>query len=146
MTTVRVAILDDYQNVALECADWDRLDAQVEVFNEHISGVDELVRKLSGFEVIVAMRERARFSAEVLRQGDHLATRRDHGSVEARPVACITRHGRRPVQRKAPPPRGNIESSPATQARDRAPACGISTRPASRTTPLFAKPARDAGP
>ena len=74
MTTVRVAILDDYQNVALECADWDRLDAQVEVFNEHISGVDELVRKLSGFEVIVAMRERTRFSAEVLRRLRHHKT------------------------------------------------------------------------
>ncbi|MFI9274154.1 D-2-hydroxyacid dehydrogenase family protein [Kitasatospora sp. NPDC052896] len=66
MTAVKVAILDDYQGVALECADWGRLDAEVEVFTEHIADADELVRRLAGFEVVVAMRERTWFTAEVL--------------------------------------------------------------------------------
>ncbi|MFE4337516.1 hypothetical protein ACFRQM_52130, partial [Streptomyces sp. NPDC056831] len=68
MTAVKVAIFDDYQGVALECADWGRLDAEVVVFTDHILDVDELVRMLAGFEVVVAMRERTWFTAEVLRR------------------------------------------------------------------------------
>ncbi|GAA2272449.1 D-2-hydroxyacid dehydrogenase family protein [Kitasatospora cystarginea] len=68
MTAVKVAILDDYQGVALECADWGQLDAEIEVFTDHIPDTDELVRRLAGFEVAVAMRERTWFTAEVLRR------------------------------------------------------------------------------
>lgn len=63
---MRIAVLDDYQNVALECADWNGLDARIEVFTEHIADPDELVRRLAGFDVVVAMRERTRFPADVL--------------------------------------------------------------------------------
>ncbi|MFC7344421.1 D-2-hydroxyacid dehydrogenase family protein [Saccharopolyspora griseoalba] len=63
---MRVAVLDDYQQVARECADWDSLPAEVEVFTEHIADADELVRRLEPFEVIAAMRERTAFPREVL--------------------------------------------------------------------------------
>ena len=33
---MKIAILDDYQNVALGFADWDSLGAEIEVFTEHI--------------------------------------------------------------------------------------------------------------
>lgn len=63
---MRIAILDDYQNVALTLADWDSLDAEVRVFTEHIADQDELVRALAGFDVVVAMRERTPFPAALL--------------------------------------------------------------------------------
>lgn len=63
---MKIAILDDYQNVALEFADWKSLDADIEVFTSHIADPDELVARLAGAEVVVAMRERTRFPAELL--------------------------------------------------------------------------------
>ena len=45
---MKIAILDDYQNVALEMADWTDLKrrAEITVFNDHISDFDALVRRL----------------------------------------------------------------------------------------------------
>ncbi|OQO94911.1 hydroxyacid dehydrogenase [Saccharomonospora piscinae] len=63
---MRIAILDDYQNVALELADWASLNADIQVFTEHIADHDELVRRLAGFDVVVAMRERTPFPASLL--------------------------------------------------------------------------------
>ena len=63
---MKIAILDDYQNVALSLADWDSLGAEIEVFTSYIGDPDELVKRLAGFEVVVAMRERTRFPAELL--------------------------------------------------------------------------------
>ena len=66
----RVAILNDYQNVALTAADWSGLGERVdiEVFNEHIAEAEDLVAALANFEIIVAMRERTTFPREVLEQ------------------------------------------------------------------------------
>ncbi|MFD9889032.1 D-2-hydroxyacid dehydrogenase family protein [Amycolatopsis sp. NPDC059027] len=63
---MKIAILDDYQNVALNYGDWDSLNADIHVFTEPFAGADEVVERLAGFEVVVAMRERTRFPAEVL--------------------------------------------------------------------------------
>ncbi|UJW28947.1 D-2-hydroxyacid dehydrogenase family protein [Saccharothrix sp. AJ9571] len=63
---MKIAILDDYQNVALSFADWDSLGAEIEVFTEYIGDHEELVRRLAGFEVVVAMRERTRFDEALL--------------------------------------------------------------------------------
>ncbi|RKT86331.1 Lactate dehydrogenase [Saccharopolyspora antimicrobica] len=63
---IRVAVLDDYQGVARDYADWDSLPAQVEFFHEHIADQAELVRRLEPFEVVAAMRERTAFPREVL--------------------------------------------------------------------------------
>jgi phosphoglycerate dehydrogenase-like enzyme len=65
---MKIAVLDDYQQVALKSADWTSVGAhaQVDSFPQHISDRDELVRKLQPYEVIVAMRERTRFPAEVI--------------------------------------------------------------------------------
>lgn len=68
--TVKVAVLDDYQNVALASADWSPLEgrASVSIFNDYIGDTEELVRTLLPFDVIVAMRERTPFPASLLRQ------------------------------------------------------------------------------
>nr|WP_323747687.1 D-2-hydroxyacid dehydrogenase family protein [Catenulispora rubra] len=70
-TRMKIAILDDYQGVALSLADWASLDADTTVFGEPFADADQAVRALAGYDVIVAMRERTRFPAEVLeRLGD----------------------------------------------------------------------------
>ena len=57
---MRIAVLDDYQNVALQMADWSAVTdrADVTVFNDHIADPDELVARLEPFDVVFVMRER----------------------------------------------------------------------------------------
>jgi phosphoglycerate dehydrogenase-like enzyme len=59
-TPIKIAILDDYQKVALKMADWSALrrQASIEVFSDTISNPDELVASLLPFDVICVMRER----------------------------------------------------------------------------------------
>jgi phosphoglycerate dehydrogenase-like enzyme len=64
--TMRVAILDDYQHVAAGLADWDGLDADVEFFHDTVNDHAALVARLAPFDVIVAMRERTPFPAELV--------------------------------------------------------------------------------
>ncbi|MGW2638878.1 D-2-hydroxyacid dehydrogenase family protein [Streptomyces sp. NPDC001348] len=68
--TIKCAVLDDYQGVALSLADWSALADEVEVrtLREHITDRDELVAELADCEVIVAMRERTPFGADLLRR------------------------------------------------------------------------------
>ena len=65
---VRVAILDDYQHVALQMSDWSVLPADVEVrvFSDHLADQDALVERLKDFEVVMAMRERTPFPRSLL--------------------------------------------------------------------------------
>ena len=64
----RLAILDDYQGVALALGPWDRLPAglKVEVFREHLGGPDAVVSRLAPFDAILAMRERTPFPRAVV--------------------------------------------------------------------------------
>ena len=65
---VQVAVLDDYQEIARDYADWDSLapEAEVTIFHGHIAGDASLAEHLAGFEVVVAMRERTPFTAKRL--------------------------------------------------------------------------------
>jgi phosphoglycerate dehydrogenase-like enzyme len=63
---MKIAILDDYQNVATGLADWGSLAGEVRVFTKPFADADDAVRSLAGFDVLVAMRERTGFAAEVL--------------------------------------------------------------------------------
>jgi phosphoglycerate dehydrogenase-like enzyme len=67
---MRVAILDDYQRVALASADWSavRSLADIDVFTEHIERTEALVRVLEPYDVVVAMRERTFFDGSRLGQ------------------------------------------------------------------------------
>ena len=64
---IQCAILDDYQNVALQYADWTALRGrvQVRVFNEHFETMEALEEATGDCEIIVAMRERTHFDADV---------------------------------------------------------------------------------
>ena len=57
---MKVAILDDYQNVALATADWSSVAdrAEITVFNDHVADPDAVVERLLPFDVICVMRER----------------------------------------------------------------------------------------
>jgi phosphoglycerate dehydrogenase-like enzyme len=65
---VRVAVLDDYQHVALQMTDWSVLpaDVEVQVFSDHLTDQDTLVERLKNFEIIMAMRERTPFPRSLL--------------------------------------------------------------------------------
>jgi phosphoglycerate dehydrogenase-like enzyme len=64
----RIAVLDDYQSVAADYCDWSQLPEPAEVveFSDHVGDPDALVDRLRSFDVVIAMRERTRFSREVL--------------------------------------------------------------------------------
>jgi D-3-phosphoglycerate dehydrogenase len=68
---MRIAVLDDYFDKALELADWSPLKgrADVKVFTEHLGANEDTAAKaLADFEVIVGMRERQRFPASLLKR------------------------------------------------------------------------------
>jgi phosphoglycerate dehydrogenase-like enzyme len=60
---MRIVVLDDYQEVAADFADWSVLDADVEFVPRPIVDDDDLIETLTGAEVVVAMRERTAFTA-----------------------------------------------------------------------------------
>lgn len=61
---MKLAILDDYQRVALSCADWQRLrrrGVEPSAFHEAFASLEEAADKLAPFEIVVLMRERTAF-------------------------------------------------------------------------------------
>ncbi len=65
---MRIAVLDDYQRVARDLADWDTLaGCEIEFLHEPMLTQAEVISRLADFDGVVAMRERTRFPAEVLR-------------------------------------------------------------------------------
>ena len=65
---MRVAVLDDYQRVALTSADWSAVTgiAEVDVFDDHEPDRERLVARLTPYDVVVLMRERTPFPREVI--------------------------------------------------------------------------------
>lgn len=65
---LRVALLDDYQGVALASADWSSLpaDASVEAFRDHLTDEAALTERLQPFDVVMALRERTPFPRSLL--------------------------------------------------------------------------------
>jgi phosphoglycerate dehydrogenase-like enzyme len=64
----KIAILDDYQSVALDMADWSPLEgrAEITVFHDHVMEVDRLVDRLKPFDVLSVMRERTPLSRTII--------------------------------------------------------------------------------
>jgi D-3-phosphoglycerate dehydrogenase len=62
--TIKLALLDDYQNVALKLGDWDRLrrrGVEIAVFHEPFRSIEEAAQKLAPFDVLQLLRERTAF-------------------------------------------------------------------------------------
>ena len=89
----QVVVLDDYQHVAADSADWSAVDGSVRFVHEHLVG-DELVDVLSEATVVVAMRERTAFDADLLERLERLTLLVTTGGANASiDVAAAARHG-----------------------------------------------------
>lgn len=64
----KVALLDDYQQVALQYADWDSLspECSVTVFSDHLTDEEAIVDRLLDFDIVMALRERTPFRRALL--------------------------------------------------------------------------------
>ncbi|GAP52172.1 D-2-hydroxyacid dehydrogenase family protein [Streptomyces azureus] len=64
---LRCAVLDDYQRVATEIADWSAVADDVEVvsFDRHLADEDALAAALADFDIVVTLRERVSFPGSV---------------------------------------------------------------------------------
>src|SRR5258708_5138027 len=64
----RIAVLDDYQHVALSLADWSMLHARatVTVFNDHLADSDAVVERLQPFDIVCVMRERTPMTRSII--------------------------------------------------------------------------------
>jgi len=67
-TRAKVAILDDYQGIALHMADWSAVQkrAELTVFRDHLFDTDALVARLQPFDAICVMRERTPLTRTLL--------------------------------------------------------------------------------
>jgi phosphoglycerate dehydrogenase-like enzyme len=82
---MKIAILDDYQNVALKMADWSAPSgrAEITVFNDHVADPSALVERLLPFDVVCVMRERTPLPREVLQHLPRLKLIASTGSRNA---------------------------------------------------------------
>ncbi|MFJ9506917.1 D-2-hydroxyacid dehydrogenase family protein [Streptomyces anulatus] len=64
---LRCAVIDDFQSVATTVVDWSPVTAEVEVvsFTEHLATEDEAAAALAGFDIVVTLRERVPFPADL---------------------------------------------------------------------------------
>ena len=85
MKKYKIAVLDDYQNVALENADWSVLDdrADITVFQDHLADPDAVIERLLPFDVVCVMRERTPLPRNVLERLPNLKLIASTGSGNA---------------------------------------------------------------
>jgi phosphoglycerate dehydrogenase-like enzyme len=64
----RIAVLDDYQRVALSLADWSALDerATVTVFDDYLADPDAVIKRLQPFDIVCVMRERTPMTRTII--------------------------------------------------------------------------------
>jgi phosphoglycerate dehydrogenase-like enzyme len=67
---VKIAVLDDYQGAALKMADWSAVAnrARVDVFNDHLSAPDAVVKRLLPYDIVCVMRERTPLRRHIIEQ------------------------------------------------------------------------------
>ncbi|WP_030616275.1 D-2-hydroxyacid dehydrogenase family protein [Streptomyces sclerotialus] len=94
--TLRCAVLDDYQGVALSMADWGAVygDVDVRVVREYIGDQERLAETVGDCEILVAMRERTPFPAELFARLPRLRLLITSGMRNAAiDLAAAARHG-----------------------------------------------------
>jgi phosphoglycerate dehydrogenase-like enzyme len=94
MKKYKIAVLDDYQNVAFESADWSVLRdrADIAVFHDHFADPDALIERLLPFDVVCVMRERTPLPRNVIGRLPNLkliaSTGSGNASVSSRVSNC----------------------------------------------------------
>jgi phosphoglycerate dehydrogenase-like enzyme len=92
---MKIAILDDYQDVALRLADWSdvRRRAEIVVFNDHVGEPSAVIERLRPFDVVCVMRERTPLPREILQQLPNLrliaSTGPRNASIDTRAAADL---------------------------------------------------------
>lgn len=85
---MRIAVLDDYQGVALDMADWSPVQqrAVVDVFGDHVADEQALIGRLEPYDAVVLMRERTPLPGRVIERLPRLrlvvSTGRRNASVD----------------------------------------------------------------
>ena len=66
---MKVAILDDYQNVSLILGNFEKLknDFDFQVFNQSFENEDDAIEKLKDFEILLVMRERTPITQKIIK-------------------------------------------------------------------------------
>ena len=88
---MKIAILDDYQNVALDMADWSAVAhrAEITVFTDHLADPEAVIARLLPFDAICVMRERTPLLRAVLERLPQLkliaSTGSRNASIDVRP-------------------------------------------------------------
>src|SRR6478672_12009818 len=96
MKRYKIAVLDDYQDVALESADWSVLRdrAEIAVFRDHLADPDAVLERLLPFDVVCAMRERTPLPRDIIERLPNLklivSTGHRNASID---VAAAGEHG-----------------------------------------------------
>jgi phosphoglycerate dehydrogenase-like enzyme len=96
MKRFKIAVLDDYQAVALQSADWSVLHdrAEVDVFQNHLVDPDAVIERLLPFDVVCVMRERTPLPRNVIERLPNLKLIASTGPVNASiDVAAAGDHG-----------------------------------------------------
>ena len=85
MKKYQIAVLDDYQNAALESADWSVLSdrADIAVFQDHLADPDAVIERLLPFDVVCVMRERTPLTRNVIERLPNLKLIASTGPVNA---------------------------------------------------------------
>ena len=85
MKKCQIAVLDDYQNAALESADWSVLRdrADITVFQDHLADPDAVIERLLSFDVVCLMRERTPLPRKVIERLPNLKLIASTGSANA---------------------------------------------------------------
>jgi D-3-phosphoglycerate dehydrogenase len=89
---MKLAVLDDYQRLALKSADWRSLKGvQVKVFDAPFASPDDAARKLKPFDILCLMRERMPFPRQLVEKLPNLKfvslTGRRAGSLDSKALA-----------------------------------------------------------
>jgi phosphoglycerate dehydrogenase-like enzyme len=65
---VKIAVLDDYQDVALKLADWAPIAkrAHIDVFKDHLADADAVVARLLPYDIVCVMRERTPLRRDII--------------------------------------------------------------------------------
>jgi phosphoglycerate dehydrogenase-like enzyme len=90
---VRIAVLDDYQNVALSMADWSELEkrATITAFSDYLADPEAIVARLQSFDIACVMRERTPMTRAIIERLPRLrliaSTAMQNASIDLRAAA-----------------------------------------------------------
>jgi len=65
---MKIAILDDYQDIAMKLADWSSIPGrpEIKVFTDHVFDLETLAQRLFPYEILCIMRERTPMTAALI--------------------------------------------------------------------------------